>query len=326
MDNKINVAVIGVGRMGQYHVGAYSEMADINVVGVVDLNEELGKTVAAKYRTTYYKDYRELFGKVDICSVAAPTALHHEITIDLLKAGIHVLVEKPISHRLDLAEEMFAVAEKNNVALHVGHVERFNGAVQELTKVVHNPFFIESRRMGPFDPRIKDAGVVLDLMIHDIDIILNLVKSPLVSMNAIGASVFTDREDIVNVQMLFENGAMASIMASRVTQEKIRTMAISQEQEYIFLDYTNQDILVHRRVSSQHELTRQELKYRQESLIERIFVHRDNPLKLELRHIIDCVVNGAVRRTSPENELQSLKVALQVLDQIDLVRRQPVGA
>ena len=324
MNKTINAAVIGVGRMGQYHVAAYTEMTDVNLVGVVDIDAERGKMIAEKYRTKFFNDYRELFGKVDVVSIAVPTATHYDVARQCLLADIHCLVEKPVSNRLDLAEELFSIATDKDLTLHVGHVERFNGAVQELKKVVSNPIFIESRRMGPFTPHIKDDGVVLDLMIHDIDIILNLVDSPVVGMNVMGSTVFSESEDVVNVQLQFENGSLASIMASRATQEKIRTLAVTQEKEYIFLDYTSQDILVHRRASSQHEMTRQELKYRQEALIERIFVHRENPLKLELQHLIDCASNGARWRTSAENELKSLKVALQVLEKIDPVRKHLV--
>lgn len=316
----INAGVIGAGRMGQYHVGVYSELTGVNLVGVVDVNQTRGAEIAKKYRTSFYEDYRSLFGKVDVVSIAVPTSMHYEVAKECLQAGVHCLVEKPITPSLAQAEELFNIAEKNGAILHVGHVERFNGAVQELSKAVRDPIFIESRRLGPFDPRMKDDGVVLDLMIHDIDIILNLVKSPVVEINAIGATIFSDKEDVVNVQLRFENGCLANILASRATQEKIRTLAVTQQREYIFLDYTTQDILVHRRASSQHQLGIQELKYTQESFIERIFVHRENPLKLELRHLIDCVANGADRRISVENELMSLRVALAVLDRLTPVR------
>ncbi len=326
MHKTINAAVVGVGRMGQYHVGAYSEMTDVNIVGVVDTDRERGMAIAAKYRTDFYPHHNDLIGKADIVSVAVPTAQHYEVARDCLEAGINCLVEKPIYNNLAKAEELFAIAEKNDLALHVGHVERFNGAVQELKNVVNNPICIESRRMGPYDSRIQGDGVVLDMMIHDIDIILNLVDSPVAEMNVMGASVFTDKDDVVNVQLKFKNGCIANILASRATQEKIRTMAVTQEEEYVFLDYTQQDILVHRRVSSQAELTRKELRYRQEALIERIFVHRENPLKLELRHLIDCASNGAKRHTSVESELKSLKVALQVLEKLRLSKAVPAHA
>lgn len=320
MDSVVRAGVIGVGRMGQYHVGAYSEITGVDLVGIVDVDKSKAP-LAEKYRTEFHSDYRALFGKVDVVSIAVPTSLHFDVARDCLEAGIHCLVEKPISNDMAKAEELFRIAGEKNAALHVGHVERFNGAVQELKKVVVDPIFIESRRLGPYDSRIKDDGVVLDLMIHDIDIILNLVESPVVDMNVMGTSVFSSKEDLVNVQLMFENGCMANIVASRATQEKVRTLAVTQEKEYIFLDYTHQDILVHRRASSEHELRRRELRYRQESFIERIFVHRENPLKLELQHLIDCATNGARRKTAVRDELKSLKVALTVLDKLRLPRK-----
>ncbi len=327
MNKDIKVGVIGAGRMGQYHVGVYSEMTGVNLVGIADIDETRGAPVAEKYLTSHYTDYSDLFDKVDAVSIAVPTSLHYDIAKECLTAGIHCLVEKPVSNNLEKAEELFRIADNKNLALHVGHVERFNGAVQELKKVVHKPILIESRRLGPFDKRIQDDGVVLDLMIHDIDIILNLVDSPIKELNVIGSSVFTAREDVVNVQIMFENGCLANIIASRATQEKIRTLAVTQEKEYVVLDYTSQDILVHHRVSSHHELTRKELKYKQEAVIERIFVHRENPLKLELRHFLDCANNGAKRYTSVENELKSLKVALIVLEKIALIQgKTPVAS
>ncbi len=321
MDKVVNAGVIGVGHMGQYHVGAYSEITGVNLVGVADINKERAAPIAEKYRTEFYTDYRLMLGMLDVVSVAVPTVKHYEIAKVCLEAGIHCLVEKPICDNLKEAEELFEIAERNNVTLQVGHVERFNGAVQQLRMVVRDPILIESRRLSPFDPRVKDDSVVLDLMIHDIDIILNIVNSPVATLNVIGSSVFTDKEDVVNVQIEFENGCMANIIASRATQEKIRTLAVTQADEYIVLDYTNQDILVHRRASSQSELTRKELRYRQESLIERIFVHRENPLKLQLEHLIGCGTNGDARITSVENELKSLKVALQVMEKLESRRR-----
>jgi predicted dehydrogenase len=200
------------------------------------------------------------------------------------------------------------------VTLHVGHVERFNGAIQELKNIVHEPWFIESRRLGPFVSRIKDDGVVLDVMIHDIDIILNLVESPITRLYALGKSINSEREDLANVQICFQNGCIANIIASRSTEIKIRTMAITQRDAYILLDYTDQDIRVHRQASSEHVVTRGALRYRQESLIERIFVHKENPLKLEIQHLLDCVSRRATREVSVEKELRSLQVALQILD------------
>jgi predicted dehydrogenase len=233
---------------------------------------------------------------------------------DFLSRGVNVLLEKPITKDLNEARDLFATAQKHDVVLHIGHVERFNGAVQELKKIVEDPVLIEARRLGPFQKRVQDDGVVLDLMIHDIDIILGLVASPIAQIAAQGVSVFSSNDDVANVQLTFENGCVAALTASRATQNKIRTMAVTQRDAYIFLDFTDQDIHIHRQASTEHLLTREQLRYKQESFIERVFVYKDNPLKSEIRHIIECILNGAKRVVSVEDELKSLTVALEVLD------------
>ncbi|WP_089720991.1 Gfo/Idh/MocA family protein [Candidatus Entotheonella palauensis] len=314
---KTRAGVVGVGQMGQYHVGIYSELHDVDLVGVADTDRQRGAYVAGKYDIPLYTDYHELLGQVDVVSIAVPTSLHYPVAKTFLEAGVHVLLEKPIAHTMEEATELFRIADTHGVALHVGHVERFNGAIQELKNIVHEPWFIESRRLGPFVPRIKEDGVILDVMIHDIDIILNLVESPITRLYALGKSINSEHEDLANVQLCFQNGCIANILASRSTEIKIRTMAITQRDAYIILDYTDQDIRVHRQASSEHVVTRGALRYRQESLIERIFVHKENPLKLEIQHLLDCVSRRATRVVSVEKELRSLQVALQILDTLD---------
>ncbi|MCH8156193.1 MAG: Gfo/Idh/MocA family oxidoreductase, partial [Nitrospinae bacterium] len=212
---------------------------------------------------------------------------------------------------------LFYLAEKKNLTLHSGHVERFNGAVQELFKIVEDPVFIECKRMSPFSSRIKDDGVVLDVMIHDIDIVLNLVQSEVSKINVIGRSVFSGRDDLVNAQLEFENGCIANILASRASQNKVRTLEVTQKDSSVLLDYTEQEIFIHRKSSSEHQLSKDTLRYKQESLVERIFVHKDNPLKLELRHFIDCATNGSPRKIAVDKELYSLKIALEILSQFN---------
>ena len=311
---KTRAGVVGVGQMGQYHVGIYSELHNVDLVGVADTDRQRGAYVAGKYGIPLYTDYRDLIGRADVVSIAVPTSQHYPVARAFLEAGVHVLLEKPIAHTMEEATELFRIADAQGMALHVGHVERFNGAIQELKNIVHEPWFIECRRLGPFVPRIKEDGVVLDVMIHDIDIILNLVESPITRLYALGKSVTSDREDLANVQICFQNGCIANILASRATEIKIRTMAITQRDAYILLDYTDQDIRVHRQASSEHVVTRGALRYRQEALIERIFVHKENPLKLEIQHLLDCVSRRATRVVSVEKELRSLQVALQILD------------
>jgi predicted dehydrogenase len=301
--------------MGEYHVGVLSEMREADLVGVVDSSEERAKTISERYNVPYFGDYKDLFDKADVAVVAVPTSLHYSIGKEFLQAGIHVLLEKPCADDLAQARELFDIADEKNITLHIGHVERFNGAVQELFKIVKDPIYIECRRMSPFASRMKDDGVVLDVMIHDIDIILNLIKSEVSNINVVGSSVFSGRDDLVNAQIEFENGCVANILASRASQNKVRTLEVTQKDSSVLLDYTEQEIFVHRQSSSEHQMSKGALRYKQESLVERIFVHKDNPLKLELKHFIDCATNGSPRKVAVETEVNSLKIARQILDQ-----------
>ena len=304
--------MIGVGRMGEYHCGAYTEIHYVDLVGIADTNKERLKEISERYDVPGYTDYRELLDKVDVVSVAVPTALHYEVATECMRRGVHVLVEKPITYTLEQAREMFRIAEENNVVLCVGHVERFNGAVQELMNIVERPLLIESRRLGPFSPRVAKDSVVLDLMIHDIDIVLRLARSEVTEIDATGLSYYTDRCDVATVQLRFENGCVATLTASRVTQHKIRTMAVSERDFYVFLNFTEQDLHIHRQAFSEAVRLKDQLRYRQSSIIEQVFVHKGNPLKLELMHFIDLAMGNGKRIVSVDDELKSLKVALEV--------------
>ena len=312
---KIKVGVIGVGRMGTYHVGILSELPEVELAAIVDIDSKSRKVIEENYGTPGFENYKDIYGKVDAAVVAVPTGLHFPIAKDLLNAGMHVLLEKPCANNLDHARELFRIAEDKALTLHIGHVERFNGAVQELHKIVDSPIFVECRRMGPFTDRIKDDGVVLDIMIHDIDIILNLIQSKVTKIFVLGSSIFSTKDDLVNAQLEFENGCIANIIASRASQNQIRTLSITQKDSFVVLDYTDQEIYVHKKSSSEHKLSKDSLRYKQESHVERIFVHKDNPLKLELKHFLDCVTNGSPRKVAIDNELYSLEIALNILSQ-----------
>ena len=314
------IGVVGVGRMGEYHVGVLSDMREAQLSGLVDSDQERAKKIAEKYKTYTYRSHKDLFSKVDAVVISVPTALHYSIAKEFIEAGIHTLLEKPCTNDLGQAEELFELAAKNNVTLQIGHVERFNGAVQELFKIVKDPIYIECKRMSPFSSRIKDDGVVLDIMIHDIDIVLNLVESNVSNINVVGGSVFSKRDDLVNAQIKFENGCIANFLASRVSQNKVRTLEVTQKESSILLDYTEQEIFVHRQSSSESQLSPGSLRYKQESLVERIFVHKDNPLKLELKHFIDCAAGGQ-RNVAVKKELNSLNIALQILSQFKSGRK-----
>jgi predicted dehydrogenase len=319
---KVKAGVVGIGRMGEYHVGVLSEMQEVDLAGVVDIDPQRRKSIQDTYGTPGFADHMDLLGKVDVAVVAVPTIMHYSVTKELLNNGIHVLVEKPCSNDLNHARELFQLAQDKGLTLHIGHVERFNGAVQELLKIVDSPIFVECKRMGPFTERIKDDGVVLDIMIHDIDIILNLIKSKVITTHVLGASVFTEKDDLVSVQLEFENGCIGNIVASRASQNKIRTLSVTQKDSFVVLDYTDQEIYVHRKSSSEHKMSKGSLRYKQESLVERIFVHKDNPLKLELQHFIDCAKNGSPRNVAVNDELYSLEIALDILDQFNKKRKK----
>jgi len=288
--NRLRTGVIGAGHMGQYHILVFAELWDVELIGIVDADAGKAARLAAQYDTQAFTDYRELFGKVDVVSIAVPTPLEH-------------------------ARDLFRIARAQNVVLHVGHVERFNGAVQELRKIVANPILVESRRLGPFIPRVQHDTVVMDLMIHDVDIVLGLVDSEVRRITAAGARVHSTRSDVANVQILFESGTVANITASRATEHKVRTLAITQPDAYIFLDYTDQDIQIHRRAASEYVLNRESIRYRQESFVEHLFVHKENPLKLEILHILKAV-REAQRTGSVElleqDDVRSLAVALEI--------------
>ena len=317
MTDQIKVGVIGVGKMGEYHVGVLSELREVNLTVVSDTSADRGEIISQRYGVPYLKDYKEALKQMDAAIIAVPTGLHYEVGKEVLNSGVHVLMEKPCADNLDHARELFDIADQNNLILQVGHIERFNGAVQELHKIVDDPIYVECKRMGPFVERMKDDGVVLDIMIHDIDILLNLIDSKVSHINVMGKSVFTDRDDLVSVQLEFENKCIANIVASRASQNKIRTLSVTQKDSYIILDYTDQEIYVHRQSSSEHTLSKGSLRYKQESLIERIFVHKDNPLKLEDKHFIDCVKNGSPRKVGVNNELYSLEIALEIVERFN---------
>lgn len=312
---RMRAGVVGAGHMGQYHILVYAELWDVELVGLVDVDASKLARLAAQYDTHAFTDYRELFGKVDVVSIAVPTPLHFEVARDFMEAGIGVLVEKPLTPTLEEARELFRLARERNVVLHVGHVERFNGAVQELRKIVVNPILVESRRLGPFVPRVQHDTVVMDLMIHDIDIVLGLVDAEIRRVIVAGARVHSAQADVASVQIVFENGTIANITASRATEQKIRTLAITQPDAYIFLNYTDQDIQIHRRAASEYILNRESIRYRQESFVEHLFVHKENPLKLEILHLLDAVREA--QRTgradaSEHDDVRSLAVALAI--------------
>lgn len=313
---KLKLGIIGTGHMGQYHVNVANQLKDAILSGIYDTSPVRANEIASKYDTLAYSSVEEILDNSDALIIAAPTFLHHEIAKRALLSGKHVLVEKPIAETVEQARELVRIASEKGLIFQVGHVERFNGAILELNKIAEEPILIESRRLAPFNNRIRDVGVVLDMMIHDIDIILNLVKSDVTEISAAGQKVVSDHEDIASVVLKFANGCIATINASRNTQSKIRTLNITDKNAYIKLDFTDQEIELHRQATSNTQLSTNEIRYKQESIVEKIFVHKDNPLKQEHEHFINCILGNTVPHVDGNTDIKTLEIAHTILDKI----------
>ncbi|WP_020004741.1 Gfo/Idh/MocA family protein [Brachyspira innocens] len=315
--DKVNISLIGVGRMGQFHLNVISQINHINLSGIYDADENHLNEISQKYNIKKFNSIDEAIDNADAVIIASPTTFHFEIAKKAVEKGKHVLVEKPMTETYAQALELEEIVKQKNVILQVGHVERFNGAVQELHHIIEKPYLIEARRLAPFTPRITDVGVVFDIMIHDLDIVTSLVKKPVIKFSASGKRIRTKNEDIASALLEFEDETIATVSASRVTQEKIRTLAISTEEAYFLLDYATQDITIHRQAASQSNIkTSIGINYKQESIIERVFIHRDNPLKLEDEHFANCILGKDKRFVSIEDDVNTIKLTESILKEI----------
>ena len=242
---KIRTAVVGTGYLGRFHAQKYAALDSSDLVAIAEVNREQGERVAKELNTRWVEDYTTLVGEVDAVSIVVPTQLHHEVASFFLDHGIHVLLEKPITVTVEQAKDLIERGQKNGALLQVGHLERFNPAVQALSSVLEEPLFIESHRLAPFNPRGADVSVILDLMIHDIDIIQDLVDSPIRSISPIGVPVLTDETDISNARVEFENGCVANVTASRVSTKSERKMRVFQQNAYIVVDFQERTLAVY---------------------------------------------------------------------------------
>lgn len=243
---KLKCAVIGVGYLGKFHAEKYAGLPDCDLVAVVDNNPESVRQVAEKNGAEALLDYQPLLGKVDAVSIVVPTSLHYEVARDFLLSGSHVLIEKPITVTVAEADELIRIAREKQLILQVGHLERFNAALLQLDFSKEQPLFIESHRLSPFNPRANDVSVVLDLMIHDIDIILNIVDSEVDHIEASGTPVLTGDTDIANARIVFKNGCVANVTASRVSMKVERKMRMFRPQSYVSVDFQNRTLVCHR--------------------------------------------------------------------------------
>jgi predicted dehydrogenase len=308
--NKIRVGVIGVGSLGQHHARVYASLPEAELAGVVDALPERAGEVAARFGCSAYSDYTDLFGRVDAVNIAAPTTLHAEIGVHCLKEGIHVLAEKPIAHTLEAADQLIQAARENDRVLQIGHLERFNPAVVALREIVTRPRFFEAHRMGLFSPRSLDVDVILDLMIHDLDIISLLAPSAVEKITAVGIAILSNRIDIANARIQFADGCVANITASRVSMEKIRKLRLFQKQEYISLDYTRQDLAV---FSLKHAAGAP----LPEIVNRKIEPEKKEPLMLELISFLEAIRGKHQVACGGDEGRRALMLAMQIRDQAE---------
>lgn len=309
MEN-IRVGVIGVGHLGMHHARVYTEILGAQLVGVMDTCDERAHSIAETLGVPAYTDLKTFLDekRPDAVSIVVPTNKHFEVAKAIMERGIHVLVEKPVTQTVGEAEELLALAVDKNLILQVGHIERFNSAVQHVREFMGEPYFIQTRRMGPFSPRIGDVGVVLDLMIHDVDIIMSMINSEPVSISAMGRCVRSDHEDIASAQLEFANGAIAQILVSRVSEKRERVMEIMEAERYVTVDFGAQDISVQRSVrQSGGNLI---------EIVEHPVFPKMEPLKLELQHFASCVREGRQPMVGIKDGKRALEVCVAALKQI----------
>lgn len=316
----VKVGVIGSGVMGANHARIFSLMKGTEFIGVADTDTAKARTVAERFNTTAFADFRELIGKVDAVSVAVSTEAHYEVARELLSAGVDVLLEKPIAETVEQADELIKIADSGKRVLMIGHVERFNPAILELKNIITKPVHIEARRFSPYDTRIR-SGVVLDLMVHDLDVAMSLAGAPIKKITSLCVSTKDDSptEDLAQAALIFENGVTASLIASRVHQNKIRNLNVAEEGAYVTVDYMKQEVVINRYVSA-NMIMDGEVKYRQEAITEIPFLsYRGEPLWIELEHFIGCVSD----RTTPMVSGQQGRDVLQAAH--DIVRASIVS-
>lgn len=301
--NKIKVGVAGVGSLGSIHARIYAALTDVELVGVADINLKRAKKVARACRCQYFTDYKQLFAVVQAASIVVPTHLHYQVAREFLEHDIHLLVEKPFTSTVQQADELLSLARTKNLLLQVGHVERFNAAVRTIQKLPGTPMFIECHRLGPFAARVKDVGVVLDLMIHDIDIVLGLVNSSVESIQAVGINVLTEREDIANARLNFKNGAVANITASRISPKSMRKIRLFQENTYISLDYEAQEAVIYEKKAN--KITKRKIN-----------IKKEKPLQKELQSFIQCVKEKKSPLVSGLEGRDALALASEILEKI----------
>ena len=310
------MGVVGVGYFGQFHAEKFAKKEEVELVGVVDINPSRANEIGKRYRTQAYFDHVDLLNKVQAVSIAVPTPFHYKMTKDFFLHGIDVLLEKPVSNTLEEVDELIELAESRSLILQVGHLERFNGALSGLEKRVQNPIFIESHRLGPFSGRGADVDVVLDLMVHDIDIILSLVSSKVKQLQAVGIPIFTPTSDVANACIEFENGCIANLTASRVSKERIRKTRIFQSDGILSIDYLFQKLSLSKKGRG---LGKEKIP---EMVAEEIPVQKTDLLEAEIHSFLQSVRDRKKARVSGLDGKRALELALQIIHKIDALRKK----
>lgn len=290
---------MGVGHLGSRHAKLYQEIPDCSLTAVCDIDKMRLNEIAQSLNVPGYADYKQLYNKVDAVSIAAPTKLHYKIASDLLKHNIHTLVEKPFTTKLKEARSLIKLAKINELILQVGHIERFNSAFTATLKHIQNPKFIECHRLSPFPHRSLDIGVVLDLMIHDVDIVLGLVNSGVKRVEAVGVPVLTPFEDIANARITFKNGCVCNLTASRISDEWMRKIRVFLKHAYISLDYKNEEAFIYKKTPAG-------------IIKEALPIEKEEPLKKELVSFVECVIQNKPPLVSGEVAVEALALALDI--------------
>ena len=311
----VKVGVIGIGNMGWHHARVLSLLKEADLVGVADPNENRGKLAIEQFNCDWYKDYHDLISKVDAICIAVPTLLHHEVGLECLRAGVHVLIEKPIAANELEAKSLISASKNGNCLLQVGHIERFNPAFRELNKIVHNEEIVvlEARRHSPHADRANDVSVVMDLMIHDIDLVLELVNSKIQKLAAVGGRNSAGLIDYVNATLVFNNNIIASLTASKMSHKKIRSLSAHCQNGLVETDFLNHSLQIHRKSHESYTAEHGELVYRNDGYVEEVSTTSIEPLYAELEHFLKCVQG----KESPEVDGEQASRALKIADFIE---------
>lgn len=308
-EKTIRCGVAGVGYLGQHHGRIYSELEQCELVGIYEVDPVRGQEIADKFGCLLFTSLDELANACDAISVVVPTDKHREVAVPLLEKGCHLLIEKPLCVSSAEAEEILEAANRNNCLIQVGHIEHYNPVTSYLETAVKKPLFITADRLAPFTPRGTEVGVVLDLMIHDLGVILHLVRSPVEKVESVGVNVLSATEDIANARITFENGAVANVNTSRVSEKKVREIRVFQDNAYLSIDFMNQE---------GHFVKRDGLQLHKEE----IPIEKGEPLKIELTSFLDCITNMENPKVDATLGKQALELAIRITEQI---RERSIG-